>query len=211
MGHLVRAGHGTDGRGSHARWPSGDASSGPGTIRGPTAARGGPLTSAQTLLAEHGAALGALAYVVLQNQADAEQVVIDALAEALRRPAHRAITDRHLALLAITARRLAAAGSRGGNVDPMLPAYLPRDGVDRDAELDRLAMKVGMSRLPVEQRVMIALKHVAELSLDEIATVLQLDRAVVQSELAAGCNALLDVMERPVASLLQVSEIIDVP
>jgi DNA-directed RNA polymerase specialized sigma24 family protein len=169
------------------------------------------LTSAQTLLTEHGAALGSLAYVVLQNQADAERVVIDALAEALRRPNLLAQPNERLALLSITARHLLAAARRGGNVDPMLPAGLPSDESDLEAELDRLALMVGMSGLAVRQRVMIALHHVTELSVDEIAAVMRDDRSWAQSELAAARNALLDSMERREAPLLEVTEIIDEP
>jgi DNA-directed RNA polymerase specialized sigma24 family protein len=149
--------------------------------------------------------------VVLQNQADAERVVIDALAEAIRRPNLLAQSDERVALLTITARHLFAAARRGGNVDPMLPAHLPSDATDREAELDQLALKVGMSRLPVRQRVMIALHHVADLSVDEIAAVMRDDRLWTQSELAAARNVLLESLERREASLLDVTEIIDEP
>jgi DNA-directed RNA polymerase specialized sigma24 family protein len=149
--------------------------------------------------------------VVLQNQADAEQVVIDALAEAIRRPNLLAQSDERFALLTITARHLLAAARRGGNVDPMLPGRLPSDATDRDAELDQLALRVGMSGLPVRQRVMIALHHVADLSMAEIAGVMRDDRSWTQSELAAARNALLDSVERPEASLLELTEVIDEP
>jgi DNA-directed RNA polymerase specialized sigma24 family protein len=211
MGHLLRPRDREDGGRRHVRWPPGSVGAGPDTLPGSTSPGGRPLTSAQTLLTEHGAELGSLAYVVLQNQADAERVVIDALADAIRRPGLLAQRDERHALLVITTRHLLAAARRGGNVDPMLPARLPSDLSDREAELDRLALKVGMSALPVRQRVMIALQHVTELSVDEIAAVMRDERSWAQSELAAARKALLHSMERRESPLLEVTEIIDEP
>jgi DNA-directed RNA polymerase specialized sigma24 family protein len=135
-------------------------------------------------------------------------VVIDVLAEALRRPELVALPDDRLALLAIAARRLINASRRGGNVDPVLPPDALLDDAERVPELDRHALEARLAGLPVRQRVVVALRHVAGLSVDGIATVMRMQRSVAEAELAAARTALLAAIERPDALSLEIIEVI---
>ena len=149
------------------------------------------------LLAEYGGAIGRVAYLVLRDQADADEVVSDTMVTAWRR-ADQLRDDAALRtwLLRIATRhalsrrrrrrpvqRLEAASSLAGYGEP---------------SADRVAVAEAIAALPPRTRAAIALHHVAGLTVSETADALGTSQNTVKSQLRDGMARLRTALDAPV-------------
>ena len=112
--------------------------------------------------------------------------------------------DERLWVLRMAAKRLEGSRRTRATVEPLLPDDLGLPDRANRGALERLSLSLAMLELPIRDRTMVALEHVAGLTLDEIARVVGMDRVVVRSGLDAARNRLFDAVERD-------PEIIDEP
>lgn len=144
------------------------------------------------LLAEYGHEVGALAFVVLQSQTDAHDVAAEVLADASTAADLRAgAPDLRLRLLKRAARRI-RRHLGNGDAEPLLP-----DGTEAP---ETYAVRLAFLQATVSDRLLLALHHVAELELDEIATVMGMSRRAVRERVDDARNGVQARVERNGAS-----------
>jgi len=137
----------------------------------------------EALLAEHGAAIGSFAYLVLQHQTDAERILVSTLATALRRTdlSPEPETAR-TQLLGIAAREILRGAAQTGEIEPLLPD--PRSSADRMPVLEALA------ELDPRSRIAVVLHYHLELPPDAVAAVLGDEAFALRSDLNDARNRL---------------------
>jgi DNA-directed RNA polymerase specialized sigma24 family protein len=124
-------------------------------------------------------------------------LVVETLADWLRRGGSApSETDERLWVLRLAVKRIVAGRRLRATVEPMLPDDLGLPAAADRAGIERLALNIAMLELPIRDRTMIALEHVADLSLDEIAWVMGIDRVVARSDLDNARNRLFEAVER---------------
>jgi RNA polymerase sigma-70 factor (ECF subfamily) len=159
--------------------------------------------SVELLLAGHARLVGRVAFVTLGSAADADAVVLDTFGAALgAEPLPEDGRERDGWLLRIAARRILRTGARSGELAPLLPG----------APGDQLALLVALAHLPLRERLLIVLRHVAERTPGEIAEILGSEPATIAAALDAAqetLRAATAVLDRDGA--LAFTEIIDGP
>jgi DNA-directed RNA polymerase specialized sigma24 family protein len=142
-----------------------------------------PPQTLETLLADHGEAIGSFAFLVLQHQTDAERILAATMATALGRGALPSEPDalrEHL--LRIAAREILRGSAQSGEIAPILPD--PRSSVDRMPLLEALA------ELDPHARMALVLSYFLDLPADAIARILQDDGFALRSDLNDARNRL---------------------
>ena len=132
---------------------------------------------------------------VTGDPTEAEDVVMEAFARAAARPREFAEIDNPEAWLRTVAVNLARSRwrrmLRRSHLLPQLgasPAYA-------DLADDRLALMAALRRLPAAQREAIALHHLADLPVAEVAMTLDVPEGTVKARLARGRAALAVLLE----------------
>jgi RNA polymerase sigma-70 factor (ECF subfamily) len=128
-----------------------------------------------------------VAYLILHNRTDAEEVVIDTAMTAWDRAGSvRDPSALRAWLLQVAARHSLQRLRRSRVVDvlPLLPASgMASAGGDPAALVDRLSLTEAVSELPPRMRAAVALHYFADLSVDDVAEALGRSRNTVKTEL----------------------------
>jgi RNA polymerase sigma factor (sigma-70 family) len=146
------------------------------------------------LLARFGREIQTVAYLIVRDAADAEEVLAETLLTALER-GHQLRDETALRawLLRIAANQ--ALGMRRRSVRLIqlgsLPDSASPDAMD-SAALDRAVLKDALASLPPRVRAAIALRYYADLNVDEVAAALGTSRNTVKTQLRIGLDRLRD-------------------
>ena len=162
----------------------------------------------EALLAAHGEELGRIAFVVLQDQGEAEQIVARTLAAACRAGSlPRDTRQRRLWLLRAALREARRRSARPTHVDPVLPVQ--EAGVGGQA-VDVRSLHWAFAELPIRARALLALRELADLDGEELVDVVGGRPADLDRELAEIAVRLRRALESPPADWV-VMETIDGP
>lgn len=134
---------------------------------------------------------------VTGDPAEAEDVVMEAFARAAARPREFAEIDNPEAWLRTVAVNLARSRWRRMLRRSHLLPQLGAPSAYADLADDRLALMAALRRLPATQREAIALHHLADLPVAEVARTLGVPEGTVKARLARGRAALAVLLETP--------------
>ncbi len=153
------------------------------------------------LLATVGRELQGVAYLILRDQSDAEEIMIDTLVTAWRKSGTlRDDAALRTWLLRITTRLALSRRRRRHPTDTLdLSQQLAAPLADGPSA-DRLAVAEAMTALPAQMRAAIALHHVVGLSVPQIADALGKSPNTVKSQLREGLARLRTALEVPSAA-----------
>lgn len=152
--------------------------------------RAGSPAGMEALLDAHGELLHAVAYSVLGDYHVAEEVTADSLLAAWRR-IDSLRDDRRLRswLLRIATRNalqhLRRTRQPKSSIDPRASVIAPENAV-----VSRLTVRAALDNLPDRMRAVIALRYLADLTVDEIARTIGKSRNTVKTELRLGLQHL---------------------
>lgn len=152
------------------------------------------------LLESFGREIQGVAYLILRNHADAEEVVMDTLVSAWRKAETLRDDGSLRSWLLTTASRHALSRRRGRRPSQSLSAAgsLAASAADVPSA-DRLAVAEALDALPRQVRAAVALHHVAGLSVAETAAALGKSENTIKSQLRDGLARLRDSLDaRPV-------------
>jgi RNA polymerase sigma-70 factor (ECF subfamily) len=127
---------------------------------------------------------------VTGDPAEAEDVVMEAFARAAARPREFADIDNPEAWLRTVAVNLARSRWRRMLRRSHLLPQLSTPSAYADLADDRLALMAALRRLPAAQREAIALHHLADLPVAEVALTLGVPQGTVKARLSRGRAAL---------------------
>lgn len=134
------------------------------------------------LLQVHGAEIQAVAFLILRNERDAEEVLGDTLVVAWRKSGTIREADRIRSWLLTTATRLALRRRRSFRAEVVSLEVAP-DVSARDGAVDeRLALQEAINGLPPRMRAALALHDVADLPIAEVADTLGVSENTVKSQ-----------------------------
>jgi RNA polymerase sigma-70 factor, ECF subfamily len=132
---------------------------------------------------------------VTGDPAEAEDVVMEAFARAAARPQDFADVDNPEAWLRTVAVNLARSRWRRMlRWSHLIPA-LARSEAYADLPEEHLALMAALRRLPTTQREAIALHHLADLPVAEVAHTLGVPEGTVKARLSRGRAALAELLE----------------
>ncbi len=156
------------------------------------------------LLSTYGRELQAVAFLILRDRAEAEDIVIETLLTAYERGGsirdERAL--RAWLLRVATNKALGTRRSTGRVV--RLDVVLEPAGLD-DMAADsstRLALLDGVSSLPIQMRAAIVLRYYADLSVDEVAATLGKSPNTIKAQLQTGLDRLRVHLAGPIGTSL---------
>lgn len=152
----------------------------------------------ESLVEAHGARLFRLAYLVLQNPADAEDAVQDALAKAWRHLGQVRSQDRLNAwltrVLLNACRDHARQRQRSARAAAMSGTELASDDLShRLADADQI--ESAMRTLSLDHREVIVLRYYADLTAKAIGEALRIPEGTVRSRLHHGLRSLRAALE----------------
>lgn len=135
------------------------------------------------LLYRFGGEIQAVAFLIVRNESDAEEILADTLVTAWQKIGSLRDPQRLRAWLLTTATRLALRRRRRWR-----PAQLTLDAADQLAvhdpsPIDRLVLEQAINRLTPRMRAVIALHYVADLPTSEIAAVVGRSENTVKTQL----------------------------
>jgi RNA polymerase sigma-70 factor (ECF subfamily) len=163
--------------------------------------RGEPQVLAE-LLDQHGREIQGVAYLILRNAADAEDVLMDTLIAALDRGSTlRDATAMRRWLLKI-ATNLALSRQRRSRRVTWLQLAPDWPGPAMDTT-EHLALVQGLATLPVRSRAAVVLHYYADLPVAEVAAVMGTSQNTVKSQLRTGLGRLRELLDTSVASASQ--------
>lgn len=150
------------------------------------------------LLAAFGHEIQGIAYLILRDQSDAEEVVIDTLMMAWRKSGSlRDDAALRTWLLRIATRQALSRRRRRHPTRSLdLSHALAAPSADGPSA-DRMAMAEAMNSLPAQMRAAIALHHLAGLSVPQIGQVLGKSPNTVKTQLREGLARLRVALEVP--------------
>jgi RNA polymerase sigma-70 factor (ECF subfamily) len=160
--------------------------------------RGEPQVLA-ALLAQYGWEIQSVAYLILRNRADAEDVLMDTLLAALDRGSGlRDASALRQWLLKIATNQALSRQRRFRNVKWIqLPRDTPSPAVDTT---EHVALVQGLATLPVRSRAALVLHYYADLPVAEVAAVMGTTENTVKSQLRTGLMRLRTLLDASVGS-----------
>jgi RNA polymerase sigma-70 factor (ECF subfamily) len=129
------------------------------------------------------------------SMAEAEDVVQEAFVRAINHTRTFRTTDNPEAWLRRVAVNLARSRWRRLQRLAHLRAVLPEVEHSDDLGADRVALMTAMKQLPVAQREAIALHHLADLPVHEVAQTLGVPTGTVKARLSRGRAALAELLD----------------
>jgi RNA polymerase sigma factor (sigma-70 family) len=156
------------------------------------------------LLDTYGRELQGVAYLILRDRADAEDVVIETLLTAFERGG--AIRDERALrawLLRVATNHALGMRRRSGRVVRLTVVPDVADGFDvsHDAST-RVALLDGVAELPPQMRAAIVLRYYADLSVDEVAAALGKSPNTIKAQLQTALDRLRTHLADPLGSSL---------
>ena len=144
------------------------------------------------LLEAYGRELQAVAYLILRDRADAEDIVVETLLTAFERGG-RIRDERALRAWLIrvaTNHALGARRARGGSSGLRSCRIAPTVGDLGGDSSTRLALLDGIADLPLQMRAAVVLRYYADLSVDEIAATLGKSPNTIKAQLQTALDRL---------------------
>jgi len=156
------------------------------------------------LLATYGRELQSVAYLILRDRAEAEDVVIETLLTAFERGG--AIRDeRALRAWLLKVATNHALGLRRKTVRlvqlEVVPDRASSIDVGRESS-DRVALLAGIADLPEQMRAAVVLRYYADLTVDEVATTLGKSPNTIKAQLQTALDRLRIHLADPVGPSL---------
>lgn len=152
------------------------------------------------LLRRHGAEIHAVAFLILRNEADAEETVADTLLVAWRKAAAIRDAERLRPWLLTTASRIALRRRRRFRPN-VVSLESAGDVPSRDrSTIERLDLRDAINDLPPRMRAVLALHDVADLPLAAVAEALGRSENTVKSQLREARARLRVAFADPVES-----------
>jgi RNA polymerase sigma-70 factor, ECF subfamily len=146
----------------------------------------------EDLLATYGPEIQAVAYLILRDRADAEDVVVETLLTAYDKAA--SIRDeRSFRAWLLRVATNHALGLRRGNARVVRLQVVPERSEGTDfghAATDRVVLLDGVAALPTQMRAAIVLRYYADLSVDEIGRALGKSPNTVKAQLQTALDRL---------------------
>jgi RNA polymerase sigma-70 factor, ECF subfamily len=163
--------------------------------------RGEPQVLA-VLLEQYGRQIQAVAYLILRNRADAEDVLMDTLLTALDRGADlRDGTAMRHWLLKIATNQALGRRRRFGRVTWLeMSPDLPGPNPDTT---EHVALLQGLASLPIRSRAAVVLHYYADLPVADVASVMGTSQNTVKSQLRTGLARLRDQLDTSVRATSQ--------
>jgi RNA polymerase sigma factor (sigma-70 family) len=156
------------------------------------------------LLGTYGRELQAVAYLILRDRSEAEDVVIETLLTAFERGAgirdERALRAWLLKVATNHALGIRRKTSRVVRLDVVPEGPGPGDLGAESA--DRLALLDGIDGLPAQMRAAVVLRYYADLSVDEVATTLGKSPNTIKAQLQTALDRLRIHLADPVGPTL---------
>ena len=154
------------------------------------------------LLGEYGAAIGGVAYLIVRDASDAEEIVMDTLETAWRQ-AHKLRDDRALRtwLLRIATRQALSRRRRQRPTQPLEEALGQAAPPWSEPSVDRLIVAEALSALPERMRAAVALHHYAGLTVPQTAEALGTSENTVKTQLREGMARLRQALYAPEAAV----------
>jgi RNA polymerase sigma factor (sigma-70 family) len=158
------------------------------------------------LLEAYGRELQAVAYLILRDRADAEDVVVETLLTAFERGG--SIRDeRALRAWLIRVATNHALGQRRRSKRLVRLEIVPDRATIGDLGVDsstRVVLLDGIAELPLQMRAAVVLRYYADLTVDEIATTLGKSPNTVKAQLQTALDRLRMHLADPDVSLAEV-------
>ena len=150
------------------------------------------------LLAEYGAAIAGVAYLIVRDASDAEEIVMDTIETAWRQ-AHKLRDDGALRtwLLRIATRKALSRRRRQRPSQPLEEAFGQAAPAWSEPSLDRLIVAEALSGLPARMRAAVALHHYADLTVPQAAQARGTSENTVKSQLREGMARLRQALDAP--------------
>jgi RNA polymerase sigma factor (sigma-70 family) len=145
------------------------------------------------LLARFGGELQGVAYLILRDRAEAEDIAVETILTAFEKGG--SIRDERALrawLLRVATNRALETRRRGGRVVPLhvVPEDRPGAMDPADEAALRIVLLDGVAALPPRQRAAIVLRYYADLPVEEVATALGTSVNTVKSQLRTGLEHL---------------------
>ena len=156
------------------------------------------------LLEAYGRELQSVAYLILRDRAEAEDVVIETILTAWEKAA--SIRDERALrawLLRVATNHALGARRRSGRVVRL--DVVPDRGAPGDVGSDsanRVALLAGVEALPVQMRAAVVLRYYADLSVEETAVALGKSPNTIKAQLQTALDRLRVHLADPVGSSL---------
>lgn len=156
------------------------------------------------LLATYGRELQAVAYLILRDRSEAEDVVIETLLTAFERGGD--IRDERALrtwLLRVATNHALGARRKGGRVIrlDLVPDRASVGDLGTDST-NRIALLDGVAALPVQMRAAVVLRYYADLSVDEVAAALGKSPNTIKAQLQTALDRLRIHLADPVGPSL---------
>ncbi|HEV8544918.1 MAG TPA: sigma-70 family RNA polymerase sigma factor [Candidatus Limnocylindrales bacterium] len=146
----------------------------------------------EELLATYGRQIQAVAYLILRDRADAEDVVIETLLTAFDKAGSIRDEQSFRAWLLKVATNH-ALGMRRGNARVVRLHVVPEHSGGGDlgrTATERVVLLDGIADLPAQMRAAVVLRYYADLSVDEVAAALGKSRNTVKAQLQTALDRL---------------------
>jgi RNA polymerase sigma factor (sigma-70 family) len=146
----------------------------------------------EDLLATYGREIQAVAYLILRDRADAEDVVIETLLTAFDKAGSIRDEQSFRAWLLKVATNH-ALGLRRGNARVVRLHVVPERSGGGDlgrTATERVVLLDGIADLPAQMRAAVVLRYYADLSVDEVAAALGKSRNTVKAQLQTALDRL---------------------
>lgn len=153
------------------------------------------------LLTTYGRDLQGVAYLILRNHADAEEIVMDTLVTAWQRASDlRDATALRTWLLRIATRR-ALSRRRGRHATQTIErAAMLQAPAAGQPSVDRVIVAEAINALPPQMRAAVALHHVAGMTVPQAAAVMGKSENTLKSQLREAMARLRAALEEPAIS-----------
>jgi len=154
------------------------------------------------LLATYGREIQAVAYLILRDRADAEDVVVETLLTAFERAGDLRDERAFRAwLLRIATNHALALRRRGGRVVRLHVVPEREDAVDLGRiSIDRVALLAGLADLPPAMRAAVVLRYYADLPVDQVAAALGKSPNTIKAQLQTALDRLRRSLADPVGA-----------
>ena len=156
------------------------------------------------LLHAYGRELQSVAYLIVRDRAEAEDVVIETLLTAFEKGG--VIRDERALrawLLRVATNHALASRRRSGRVVRL--DVVPDRAADGDVGVEsatRVALLDGIAGLPVQMRAALVLRYYADLSVDEVATALGKSPNTIKAQLQTALDRLRSHLAEPLGTSL---------
>ena len=156
------------------------------------------------LLSTYGRELQAVAYLILRDRSEAEDVVIETLLTAFERGGD--IRDERALrtwLLRVATNHALGVRRKGGRIIrlDLVPDRASSSDLGTDST-NRIALLDGVAELPVQMRAAVVLRYYADLSVDEVAAALGKSPNTIKAQLQTALDRLRTHLADPVGPSL---------